>query len=75
MIKPGDPQWLFMAEAEGCDDLVNTRTAKLNAVIKNLKAREDQYVTMGEFYELLVAHDLEDLDEHEYKYILAEVEK
>lgn len=28
-------QFLFMAEAEGCTDLVDTRTAKINRVIKD----------------------------------------
>ena len=29
--------FMFMAEAEGFDNLVNTRTAKVNAVIKDFK--------------------------------------
>lgn len=29
--------FMYMAEAEGHDSLVNTRTAKINAVIKDLK--------------------------------------
>lgn len=29
--------FMYMAEAEGHDNLVNTRTAKVNAVIKDLK--------------------------------------
>lgn len=29
--------FMYMAEAEGHDELVNTRTAKINAVIKDLK--------------------------------------
>ena len=29
--------FMYMAEAEGHDELVNTRTAKINAVIKDLQ--------------------------------------
>ena len=29
--------FMFMAEAEGFDNLVNTRTAKVNAIIKDFK--------------------------------------
>ena len=33
----GNDFWLYAMEAEGHDDLVSTRTAKINAVIKDLK--------------------------------------
>ena len=29
--------WLYMNEAEGCDDMVSTRTAKINAIGKELR--------------------------------------
>ena len=29
--------FMYMAEAEGCDYLISTRTAKINAIIKDLK--------------------------------------
>ena len=35
MVEPG--YFMYMAEAEGYDDLVNTREAKINAVIKDLQ--------------------------------------
>lgn len=35
MVKSG--YFMYMAEAEGCTDLVNTRTAKINSAIKDFK--------------------------------------
>ena len=35
MVKSG--YFMYMAEAEGHDELVNTRTAKINAAIKDFK--------------------------------------
>lgn len=36
-MKFGSSEWMFMAEAEGADDLINTKEAKVNAVIKDMK--------------------------------------
>lgn len=33
----GSPMFLYLAECEGHDNLVSTRTAKINAVIKDLR--------------------------------------
>jgi len=35
MVKSG--YFMYMAEAEGCTGLVNTRTSKINAIIKDFK--------------------------------------
>lgn len=37
-MKIGSANWLFMAEAEGLDTLVDTREAKLNAIIREFNA-------------------------------------
>ncbi len=37
------PRYLFMAEANGMDNLVTTRTARINAVINDLK----EYIKQG----------------------------
>ena len=67
MIKPGNPQWLFMMEAEGNDDAVNTRQARINAVIKELKS----YWTVDKwgFYACLRRHNLEDATDREIEKI------
>lgn len=37
MMRIGGPEFLFMSEAEGFPNLVNTHTAKINAVAKELR--------------------------------------
>lgn len=37
MMRIGGPEFLFMSEAEGFPNLVNTHTAKINAVARDLR--------------------------------------
>lgn len=37
MIRPGSPYFMFMREAEGHDELVDTHEAKVNARINDFK--------------------------------------
>lgn len=57
MVEPG--YFMYMAEAEGYDDLVNTREAKINAVIKEcaVLVREGINPT-NEIDDILYRHDL-----------------
>jgi len=60
----------YMAEAEGLDDLVSTRTAKANAVIR--EAREQARLLGGasvNLYSICARHGLTDLTDKERRYI------
>ena len=61
MVKSG--YFMYMAEAEGCDNLVNTKTARINAAIKDFqKLYRDGYDPNEYVNEVLSAHNLsEDL--------------
>lgn len=39
MVNVGSPEWLYYAEAEGMTDLVDTREAKINGIIHELRER------------------------------------
>lgn len=54
-------QYGFMAEAEGCDDLVDTPDARFNAALKEIKsslewARGNDFNVTSEVNEILVSH-------------------
>lgn len=75
MIIIGSPQWLFIAEAMGCDQVVKTREARINAVIEDIRNYEGNTYegdTMDEsvFLSILDRHELTDLSDREYQRIL-----
>lgn len=70
MIKVNDPFFLYMAEAEGCDHLVNTRTARINAMINEIKSMRVPSMTESEFYAIAAKHHLTDMTEYEYDKIV-----
>ena len=68
------PKYLFMAEANGMDNLVTTRTARINAVINDLK----EYIKQGKDINDTVLQEnicsqhglsLNDLTQKEVRYI------
>lgn len=68
----------YMAEASGHDELVSTRTAKINAVIKDFKSLIDKRVDPNLYkYEILASHGLSEqlLTDAECAKIKREVEK
>lgn len=68
----------YMAEAEGHDELISTRTAKINAVIKDFKSLIDKRVDPNLYkYEILASHGLSEqlLTDAECTKIKREVEK
>ena len=76
MVKSG--YFMYMAEAEGCDNLVSTRTAKINAAIKYFK----YIIRQGEnpnYYidDILAKHNLTEdmLTDAEKRKIMREVDK
>ena len=69
MIKTGSPQFLYMCEAEGCDKLVNTRQAKLNATVQEIKDFSEDSISKGTFLDILRAHNLLDLTQDEFEWI------
>ena len=57
MIKSG--YFMYMAEAEGLDSLVSTRTAKINAIIKDFKYIVNQGENPNDYIsEVLAKHGL-----------------
>ena len=54
MIKSG--YFMYMAEAEGHDNLVNTRTAKINAVIKDFKSLVRRGVNPNDYIDQVLAN-------------------
>ena len=70
--------FLYMAEAEGVDRVVSTRTAKINAIIKAfINAAKDGYnINDTEIQDdIFDKHDLNDLSSEELDYIKEAVEK
>lgn len=68
----------YMAEAEGHDELISTRTAKINAAIKDFKKVIDQGINPNVYkHEILSAHGLSEnlLTEAECNKIMREVER
>lgn len=69
--------FLYMAEAEGVDSIVSTRTAKINAIIKDfINAAKDGYdINENEIQEYIFnKHDIKDLSSEEFNYIKEAVE-
>lgn len=57
MINSG--YFMYMAEAEGHDELISTKTAKINAAIKDFKKLKRQGEDPNEYiYEVLTNHGL-----------------
>ena len=70
--------FLYMAEAEGVDNIVSTRTAKINAVIKDfINAAENGYdINKSEIQDdIFDKHNLNNLSSEEFDYIKEAVEK
>ena len=53
MVKSG--YFMYMAEAEGHDELVNTRTAKVNAAIKDFKYLVRQQENPNDYIDAVLA--------------------
>lgn len=53
MVKSG--YFMYMAEASGMDNLVSTRTAKINAVIKDFKSLVSRGVNPNDYIEEVLA--------------------
>ena len=66
---PGNPFWSFAMEAEGRDDLISTREAKINAVIKEVRAYPQEVMPEYKFKEILKKHNLTDIKSYEIDYI------
>ena len=68
--------FLYMAEAEGHDNLVNTRTARINAAVKDFvsAARAGKNINSGFVQEeILSNHNLDNITEAEKDYIARQV--
>lgn len=64
--------FMYMAEAEGHDNLVNTRQAQLNAIVNDLRAvpRSDLRINPSNYlYKACVNHSIEHLSDKEVRYI------
>ena len=63
--------WLYMNEAEGQDDMVSTRLAKLNAIGRELReiGYTDDVVPVGVFMTLCEKHNIYDITDKEIGYI------
>lgn len=63
--------WLYMNEAEGYDDVVDTRRAKINAIGKKLRRKgyAGKIVPREVFAQLLYKHHLNMITEDEKIYI------
>ena len=71
-----NPFWMYAMESEGRDDLITTRTARINAVIRD--AKDYPAPTMDEYsFDNLLRwhgfHGIEDLSKEELNHILREV--
>lgn len=54
----GTPYWLYMAEAEGCDGLVDTTSAKINAIVREFKNLPTCYQNLDGLLDLMEKHNL-----------------
>lgn len=71
-------QFLFMAEAEGKDNLVNTKTARINAAINEFVILHHHGYNINEHIaDVLHKHGLTEalLTDAECRYIIKEVER
>ena len=69
MLKVNDPFFMYMAEAEGKTNLINTRQSKLNAIIQEVKDYSEDICPSKIFELLLEKYNLTDLTEKELNYI------
>lgn len=70
------PYFLYMAEAEGVTEVVNTRQARLNAIIRDYAALAEQGININNMEVqnyLAQKYDLEDLTAAEKHEIAREV--
>lgn len=75
---PNNPFWMYAMESEGRDDLITTRTARINAVIRDVKDYPAPTIDEYTFDSILRQHDFygtEDLSKKELNHILREVRK
>lgn len=70
--------FLYMAEAEGHDELVSTRTARINAAIKDfiLMAKNGYNIDNDDIQATILSdHNIGDITRKEAEYIAKEVRK
>lgn len=70
--------FLYMAEAEGHDELVSTRTARINAAIKDfiLMAKNGYNINNDDIQAAILSeHNIGNITTKEARYIAKEVEK
>lgn len=73
MINAGSPQFLFIAEQEGWTNVVNTRTARINALIKSIKSDPRPILPERVFWNKAKKYDLEDLTKEEIEDIIQRI--
>ena len=70
--------FLFMAEAEGCDDLVDTHPAKINAAVRELIDLARKNINVNNYITpVLEKHGLSEdtLTPYEKNYIMNQIDK
>ena len=67
-------QMLYMAETEGLDDLVSTRTAKLNAVVNEINS-QFQNATLDASYVagLMTEHGVDNITMEDFDYVASRI--
>ena len=70
--------FLYMAEAEGCDNWVSTKTARLNAAVKDFRSLVRDNVDINDYstQEAVLANhglSLDDLSDDDKEYIARKV--
>lgn len=71
------PYFLYMAEAEGVTEVVNTRRARINGIVKDYIALAEQGININDMEVqnyLARKYDLEDISESEKHEIARRVE-
>lgn len=63
------PYYLYMAEAEGKDRIVQTRTARLNAIVSAIKFRNEYPIKLSTIVEIAEEHNIYDLSYTDVAYI------
>ncbi len=69
MIKAGSSQFMYMAETEGYDSHINTRQARINAVIKEIRKNPKPVLPQRDFEMILHKHNLDYLSASELRQI------
>lgn len=67
------PEFLFLAEAEGRTEIVSTRTAKLNAVIRKIRAWDGK-LPSEYIEEWAAAEGISRLTEADWRYIMSNLD-